>query len=439
MLSRLITDFQIAFRSLTQHGRRTLFLGMAIGAVTALLILLNGLSAGIRETMTHTATTLSTGHLNVGGFFKVTAGQSAPVVTDWKKVLEVVKQTVPELDFAVQRGRGWAKVISDIGSMQAGINGIDIREEPAFKNVLQITSGNIEDLAQTGTVLLFEGQVEKLGVKVGDALTISAQTTRGVANTIDVRVVAIAHDVGLLSKWNVYVPAASLRSLYQLNPNATGAIHLHVRETEMRNVPKIAARLRTSLEKAGYRVMDADPRAFWMKFETVNREDWTGQKLDVTTWEDELSFMTWTLDLLNGLTALLLIILVAIVVTGIMNTMWIAIRERTREIGTLRAIGMQRGGVLWMFLLESVLLGLFSTMAGAVAGAIIAAGVNQLHIAVPLSVQLFLMSDRLHLAVHLPSMISSVVLLTIVTALAALYPSFRAARLKPVTAMSHFG
>lgn len=439
MFSRLKTDFQIAFRSLTQHGRRTVFLGVAIAAVTALLILLNGLSAGIRETMTHTATTLSTGHLNVGGFFKVTAGQSAPVVTEWKKVLEVAKQAVPELDFAVQRGRGWAKIISDTGSLQGGVNGIDIRQEPAFKNVLQITSGNIEDLAQPGTILLFEGQLEKLEVKVGDAITISAQTTRGVANTVDVRVVAIARDIGLLSKWNVYVPAETLRALYQLNSNATGAIHLHLREKEMKNVPQIAARLRTSLEKAGYRVMDADPRAFWMKFETVNREDWTGQKLDVTTWEDELSFMTWTLDLLKGLTALLLIILVAIVVTGIMNTMWIAIRERTREIGTLRAIGMQRGGVLWMFLLESMLLGLFSTAAGAVGGALIAAGLNALNIAVPLTVQLFLMSDRLHVAVHLSALVSAVGLLTLVTALAALYPSFRAARLKPVTAMSHFG
>ena len=77
--------------------------------------------------MIDTATTLSTGHLNVGGFFKVTAGQSAPVVTDYKKVLEVVKKAVPEMAFAVQRGRGWAKVVSDTGSMQAGINGIDIK------------------------------------------------------------------------------------------------------------------------------------------------------------------------------------------------------------------------------------------------------------------------------------------------------------------------
>ena len=65
-------------------------------------------------------------------------------------------------------------------------------------------------------MLVFEKQLEKLQVKVGDAITISAQTTRGVSNTIDVRVVAIAKDVGLMSMWNVYVPGETLRTLYQL-------------------------------------------------------------------------------------------------------------------------------------------------------------------------------------------------------------------------------
>ena len=59
---------------------------------------------------------------------------------------------------------------------------------------------------------------------------------------------------------------------------------------------------------------------------------------------------------------MLIVILIAIIIIGIMNTMWIAIRERTREIGTLRAIGMHRREVLWMFLLESLMLGLFATV-----------------------------------------------------------------------------
>ena len=96
-MSKLAVDLTIAFRSLVQHRRRTMFLGLAIAAVTALLVLLNGLSTGVRETMIDTATTLSTGHVNVGGFFKVTAGQAAPVVTDYQKVLDVVRQKVPEM------------------------------------------------------------------------------------------------------------------------------------------------------------------------------------------------------------------------------------------------------------------------------------------------------------------------------------------------------
>ena len=171
----------------------------------------------------------------------------------------------------------------------------------------------------------------------------------------------------------------------------------------------------------------------------MSREDWTGQKLDVTTWEDEISFVTWTLTALYWLTGLLLAILIAIVIIGIMNTMWIAIRERTREIGTLRAIGMQRGSVLWMFLLESLMLGLFASTAGALAGAAIAAGLNGLHLPVPVTVQLFLLSDHLHLSVHWWLLALAISAITLVTGLAALYPSLRAARLRPIVAMSHFG
>ena len=153
--------------------------------------------------------------------------------------------------------------------MQAGIGGIDIRNEPEFKNVLKIVSGNIDDLAEPNTILLFEGQLEKLDVKVGDAVTISAQTTRGVANTVDCRVVAIAKDIGLLSKWNVYIPMQTLRALYQLNVNTTGAIQLHLRNPDQARLPEVAARLRNTLEQAGYRVMDSDPRAFWMRRSTA--------------------------------------------------------------------------------------------------------------------------------------------------------------------------
>ncbi len=432
-------DLRIALLSLFEHRRRAFFLGTAVATVTALLVLLNALSAGIRHTLVETATTLSTGHLNVGGFFKVTAGQAGPVVTDYETVRGVVQRSLPEMAFSVERGRGWGKIVSDTASQQAGIAGIDVAQEEAFRSVLRIKSGALSDLTGPNTILLFDAQAKKLKVAVGDAITISAQTTRGVANTIDCRVVAIAEDVGLLSQWSVFVPNQALRQLYQLRSDVTGAIQIHLKPDYQSDLGPLAARLRGSLEQAGYRLMEPDPRPFWMKFESVAREDWTGQKLDVTSWEDELSFMMWTLQALNGLSFVLMVILVAIVITGIMNTMWIAIRERTREIGTLRAIGMQRGSVVRMFLWESFALGVLGAVLGALLGVGIAAILNAAHIHVPLSVQLFLMTDTLQLTVLPAALASAVVLISLVTGAAALYPAFRASRLKPVDAMSHFG
>lgn len=432
-------DFLVAARNLIQHTRRTLFLGTAIAVVTALMVLLTGLSTGTSETMVRSATTLMSGHVNVGGFYKITEGTSAPVVTDYRKIVDLVKASVPEMEYATARGRGWAKLISDTGSIQVGVSGIDIEAEPGFQQVVEVVSGSVADLAKPDTLLIFENQAKKLDVKVGDALTFSAPTSHGINNTADVKVVAIARDLGLLSGFNVYIPAVSLRSLYRLNSDTTGAIMIHLKPEEVVRAPQVVARLRTDLEKAGYRVMDADPQPFFIKFDKVNREDWVGQKLDVTSWKDELAFFSWTLKAINGLAAILLTILLAIIVVGIMNTMWIAIRERTREIGTLRAIGMQREQVVRQFLLEALLLGALSTVIGAALGALAGQAINAARLPVPIAGQIFLLTSHFFISVHPSALLSAVGTITAITGLAALYPSLRAARLKPVNAMQHFG
>jgi putative ABC transport system permease protein len=429
--------FLIAVRNLVSHRRRTLMLGGAIAGVTLLLVVLLGLLNGIRTTILESATTLMTGHVNVGGFFKVTAGQSAPVVTHYQKVLDVVRANVPELDFVTERGRGWAKVVSETTTMQAGVGGIDIRNEPGFRRVVQVKEGSLDALAEPGTLLLFEEQAQRLGVRVGDVVTLSAYTLRGAANTVDVRVVAVARNVGLLSSFNTYVPAVTLRALYALNDDSTGALLVYLKD--IKDVPKVEARLRQLLPAAGFQVMDKDPRAFWQKFEVVNREGWTGQKLDVTNWEDEISFVQWTLTAITWLSYVLIGILLIIIAVGIMNTLWIAIRERTREIGTLRAIGMQRARVLAMFLVEAFTLSFASAVLGAMLGLLACAAINAAHLHAPLSVQLFLMREEVHFAVRPSVLLGSVFLITGCTTAISLLPSFLAARLQPVTAMHQVG
>jgi len=119
--------------------------------------------------------------------------------------------------------------------------------------------------------------------------------------------------------------------------------------------------------------------------------------------------------------------------------MWIAIRERTREIGTLRAIGMQREQVVRQFLLEALMLGALATLIGALLGFAAGSAINSAQIPVPIAGQIFLLSNHFFISLHLSSLASAVVTITLVTGLAALYPSLRAAKLQPVSAMQHFG
>jgi putative ABC transport system permease protein len=429
--------FLIAFRNLLSHGRRTIFLGGAIAGVTTLLVFLGCLSSGVKQTMLESALTVATGDMNVGGYYKVTAGQSAPLVTDYKKIQDIVEKTLPDLDFVTARGRGWARLVSDQNSMQVGIAGVDMAHEPRLPKVLKMKEGKVEDLAKPGNVLIFESQAKKLKVKTGDSMVFSVLTDRGVNNTVDVRVCGVAEDMGLLTSWNVFLPQETLNKLDQTNDSTTGALLIYLKNRG--RIPKDMDLLRKTLTGAGYDVVDRSSKAFWIKMQEVSKEEWTGQKLDITSWDDEISYVTWTLSAIDGLSFLLTSVLLVIIAVGIMNSLWIAIRERTREIGTLRAIGMRRRLVMLMFIMEAFCLGVMGTAVGAVLGSLLAVILNVVQVPVPAGAQFFTMSSTLKFALEPARILVSMAVITLCCTVVSMIPSLKAARMKPVTAISHVG
>jgi len=434
----MLVYLELAIRNLIQARRRTLLLSSALALVTALFVVLMALSSGITETMMDTATTLSAGHVNVAGFYRPNGKEAAPIVTGAAKVREIVERETQGLDYVIDRQRGWGKIVSEAASMYAGLTGIDVAQESRLLARLQILSGDPSQLAEPGTILVFEAQAKRLELEVGDQLTIAMEAMGGQRNSADVRVVAIAKDLGFLSNWSVFVPKQVVYDLYGLAKDTTGVIQVYLKDPA--NAPKVMQQLQTTLGDAGYEMMEHQPLPFFMKFDRVSGEDWRGQKLDLTTWDDEVSFLRWVLTAIDTISAVLIAILLGIIVIGIMNTMWISVRERTREIGTLRAIGMQRKRVLMMFLSEAAILGLFATMVGALIGGSFSLLVDLMAFHVPFpALQAVLMSDTLHLAVSLPGLIQAILTFTLVTALAALWPALRAAKLLPITAIQRVG
>lgn len=437
----------IALRNLLGARRRSALLGTAVGMVTLILVLMLSLTKGIEDNLIEGATTLSTGHINVAGFYKSTPGESIPVVTRLAEVRKIVEENTPGLDYVIDRSRGWGKIISDTGSMQVGLSGIEAAQEDRFFEKVQLapladyvegggdtTEGDLRRIAEPNSVLLFAAQAKKLEVRVGDQITVQTETFGGRTNTIDATVVAVARDQGLLSNWSVFVPRSATTELYQFGPDTTGAVWIYLKDH--RDAEKTMEHLRTVFADKGFGVMDHEPNPFWMKFETVQGEDWTGQKLDLTVWRDEVNFLTYVLTGFNFITTLLLFVLVVLIVIGISNTMWNAVRERTKEIGTMRAIGMSGTRVLWLILLEALLLGVMATTVGGLLGVIIALAINGANIELHNDAfRAILLAEKVRLSVHGDQVVMAILGLTAITGLAAIWPARRGATIPPVTAI----
>jgi putative ABC transport system permease protein len=437
----------IAVRNLLQARRRTLFLSLALAIVSMLYVILMSLSQGMTETMVKNATTLVSGHVNVGGFYKRRKTDSLPLVNNKSKIRKIIEENTKGVDYITDRDRGWAKVISGTTNTYVSPSGIDLDEEKRFVEVVKLAKeseyveggrdqvfGDINDLRKPGNALIFASLAKKLEARVGDTVIVTIESASGRTNTSDLTVVAIAQDRGFMTNWNMFVPKATLHQLYQTKDDVTSVVMIYLKDPSQ--AEQTMGHLREVFIDKGYRLMDHQPLPFWRKFETVQGEDWTGQKLDLTVWRDEVSYIAEIVDGLGIIAHVLIIILTVIVVVGIINTMLIAVRERTREIGTMRAIGIGRLRVLILFLAEASILGFVATALGSSLGAILAYILDAAQITFASDgVKLVLMSDTLNLIPTWQHGVDAVRAFTIVTALAALWPAYRASKLQPVTAI----
>ena len=119
----------------------------------------------------------------------------------------------------------------------------------------------------------------------------------------------------------------------------------------------------------------------------------------------------------------------ALCLVGITNTIFMSVTERYREIGTLKCLGAMDNFVIRLFLIESALVGAVASAVGAVLG--YALGIVQLGTVFEFG----LLAPGLCLDALVASSLKAVGLGTLLTLLASVYPTWVAARMKPVDAM----
>jgi putative ABC transport system permease protein len=268
----------------------------------------------------------------------------------------------------------------------------------------RVVEGTLLPDGELDAVVLGKGLAKSMNVKSGDYVTLMSPTVTGSLNAIDVRVAGIFQTgVKELDDRAVKMPLAGAQQLLQTTK--VEKLLVFLRDTET------TAAVRADIER--------------MKL-----------PIEIKSWSELASFYHQVVMLYNGIFGFLGIIVFAIVVFSVANTIVMSIFERTREIGTLMAIGVTRGRVWRMFFLEGLMTGILGGILGVAAGAAIAFLINSGNVMLPPPPG-YTVGYKLTILLQTPVLATTFLIAVVTSTLSSILPAFKASRLKVVDALGH--
>ncbi len=258
-------------------------------------------------------------------------------------------------------------------------------------------------LEASGEVLLGTRTARVLGAEVGDTVTIEGKRFRVVGILQAQRAGGFA--TGGLSLTDLLV--ISLPELRQLFPGPELVHYAVVRLADGADMALVRERIRDHLRTVGER------NASLTDFEDLTR--------------NIQSVIRGVQAFLAGIAGIALLV----GGVGVMNTMYTAVLERTREIGVLKAIGAKDSHVLFLFLFESGFMGLAGGALGLVSGFGVA------WVATLIVSRVFEAQGAFAPALTVGLVFGSLFFAFVVGALSGLFPAVRAAKLPPVEALRY--
>jgi putative ABC transport system permease protein len=158
-----------------------------------------------------------------------------------------------------------------------------------------------------------------------------------------------------------------------------------------------------------------------------------GPDYEVHTWSELFPFVQTLMGTQNFIFSIISAVFLAVVLLGIVNSMLMTVLERTREIGTMLAVGMKRRQIVQLFLLEGAVIGAVGATLGLIVGFV---AVSIAHSkGIPLPSPGATVPSILRPFVSPQFMVAAFIGTPLGAALATLWPAYRASLLRPVEAL----
>ncbi len=417
--------------ALSNVGRRKLrstlaSLGVLVGTLT--IVIMVSLASGVRQQINRQFESLGLDRLTVnpsgggrGGFGPRGFGPggfnpnsppkkiiSAQDVARWKQ-LPGIARVIPEINLPGSVGLDlrWNGTNQPVRMTSAG---------PMDRNPFQETptavAGSL-DLPESGGIVLSQGAAESVGVPAKEVAKLIGQnveallhTSRGETQSFTLRVQGISQERSKI----IQASLADRLAMKNWWFNSTN-----------------------TLEREGYDSVTI--RAVDVSRASDLMQQLKGDGFQVQSLEIIMDVANRIVTAITIMFTMIGSIALLVATIGIANTMVMAIYERTREIGILKAMGASRREIRQMFMIEAGFIGLIGGVFGLLLGWLLGLGLNQ---AIQIYMRYRELPVRGNFFVVTPALAAGVILFaTFIGLVAGLLPAQRAARLDPLEALRH--
>lgn len=413
---------KLAFRNLSRHRHRTALTICALSFGIALMVLGQAWTEAMERAVVDPAKNATLGHIQIyradaaddgtGEISFIMPQNNYRLIQDPEALIANAMRIDPRIQSGLARLMVGSLLSFEDATMDGVLIGIDPAGRAATYPALSVVEGRHFEPGEKG-VLINRGVARKLGIGPGDDLVALGTTADGRLNGAKLRVTGIYSIKGLEAyEWgSCYADLEGVQEILDV-PSQSGLVVLRMNDGG-RDAEAVKLKLNAHFKREGTNAL-----AF--------------------TWEDMGGPFIGGMLVTRFIAATMYLVMGVIVAAGVLNTVLMATFERTREMGTMRAMGARRGDVLSVFLSEGFLLGVLGSVLGAFLGA--SAILFFSHFGIPAfsEAQKYTYGgDRLFPVLHLIDVVRPPAIMLAVSVLAALIPSVSAARHSPADSLRY--
>ncbi len=402
------SQFNLALRNIFRQRARSAATLIAIVVGIAGMILAGGFVEDMFIKLGEAIIHAQTGHLQVvrQGYREGKSREPEKYLIDQPDAMKVSLGGTPGVERVFAR-LSFTGVLNN-GKRDLGIigEGIEPEAEGEVSSYLRYVEGRPLADADVDGVVVGHGVAKSMGLKVGDRVNLVISLAQGAVNTLDFQVVGVFQSFSKeFDARAVRIPLVAARELMDTRGAHVLVAMLHRTE----DTARVAAMLDTELGPQGF---------------------------EVARWNTLSDFYEKAVDLYDRQFGVLRLIILLMVLLSVANSVNMTIFERTREFGTVIALGTPPAGVFRTVMVESVLLGAIGALLGMAAGSLLALAISAIGIPMPPPPNANLgYTAEIRLSPML--VLSSGAIGFVATCLAAIRPARRVSRLDVVEALRH--